>query len=100
MEQYFMVRGASGKKKKNAMIEIYGRPKCGYCDKSIKLAEQYNLKYEYKNAEDLNVYSELLEKIGSVPTVPQIVWNNKHIGGYESFYTEIENTREYGQDGF
>jgi len=82
------------------MIEIYGKPKCGYCDKAVSLAKQYNLKYEYKNAEDLDVYSELLEKIGSVPTVPQIFWYGKHLGGYESFLESIENTREYGQNGF
>jgi len=82
------------------MIEIYGKSNCGYCNKSVELAEQYNLEYEYKNAEDLNVYSELLEKIGSVPTVPQIFWNGNHIGGYESLIIEIENTREYGQNEF
>ncbi len=86
-----------GKKK---MIEIYGKSNCGYCDKSVNLAKKYKLKYEYKDATDLDTYSELLEKIGTVPTVPQIFWNGNHIGGYESFVTEIENTREYGQDGF
>lgn len=82
------------------MIEIYGTSRCDYCKKAVALAESYKLKYEYKDAEDLDIYEQLLGKIGSVPTVPQIFWNDKHIGGYESFYTEIENTREYGQDGF
>jgi glutaredoxin len=82
------------------MIEIYGTSRCGYCKKAVTIAEKYNLKYEYKDAEDLDIYESLLNKIGTVPAVPQIFWNDKHIGGYESFVTEIENTREYGQDGF
>lgn len=82
------------------MIEIYGTSRCGFCKKAVALAESYELNYEYKDTEDLEIYEQLLEKIGSVPTVPQIFWNNKHIGGYESFHKEIENTREYGQDGF
>ncbi len=97
MGQFFMGHIVSGKKK---MIEIYGKPKCGYCDKSVDLAQKYNLRYEYKDATDLDIYTELLEKIGSVPTVPQIFWNGNHVGGYENFVVEVENTREYGQDGF
>ena len=82
------------------VIEIYGKNNCSYCDKSVALVKTYNLKYEYKDATDLDIYSELLEKIGSVPTVPQIFWNGNHIGGYERLVVEIESTREYGQDGF
>ena len=82
------------------MIEIYGKNNCGYCDKSVALVKKYNFNYQYKDATDLDIYSELLEKIGSVPTVPQIFWNGNHIGGYESLVVEIENTREYGQDRF
>ena len=97
MLQLLMVHGVYGIM---VMIEIYGTSRCDYCKKAVALAESYKLKYEYKDAEDLDIYEQLLGKIGSVPTVPQIFWNDKHIGGYESFYTEIENTREYGQDGF
>lgn len=93
----FMARTVSGRK---AMIEIYGKPNCGFCDMSVEIAERYNLEYEYKDATDLEIYSQLLEKIGSVPSVPQIFWNSNHIGGYESFVAEIENTREFGQGGF
>ena len=97
MLQLLMVHGVYGIM---VMIEIYGTSRCGYCKKAVALAESYKLKYEYKDAEDLDIYEQLLSKIGSVPTVPQIFWNDKHIGGYESFSLEIENTREYGQDGF
>ena len=97
MLQLLMVHGVYGIM---VMIEIYGTSRCNYCKKAVALAESYKLKYEYKDAEDLDIYEQLLGKIGSVPTVPQIFWNDKHIGGYESFSLEIENTREYGQDGF
>jgi len=31
-------------------------------------------------------------------TVPQIFWHQKHIGGYQEFAAEIENTRNFGQE--
>jgi hypothetical protein len=33
-------------------------------------------------------------------TVPQIWWHDNYIGGYNEFATEIENTRNFGQDSF
>jgi glutaredoxin len=33
-------------------------------------------------------------------TIPQIWWHGIHIGGYDNFAREVENTRSFGQDKF
>jgi glutaredoxin len=48
---------------------------------------------------DIDHYKEQLKSIlPDVKTVPQIWWHGKHIGGYEDFASEIENTRSFGQE--
>lgn len=83
------------------MITIYGHARCGWCTKAKKLAEQYNLKYEWKDTDDAETLSNLKKALPTVRTVPQIWWDDRYIGGYESFATEVENTvGNYGQDKF
>lgn len=80
------------------MIEIYGTPTCGFCLRAKKLAERYQLPYEYKDISSIEANRvELNERYGSEPrTVPQIYWNDKYIGGYNELAEEIQNTRNYG----
>lgn len=80
------------------MIEIYGNTNCVWCDRAKALCEQYNLGYNYKMIQDDGVLEELQERVGSVRTVPQIFWHGKHVGGYTELASEIENTREFGQE--
>lgn len=83
------------------MITIYGHERCGWCYKAKKLAEQYNLKYEWKDTDDDEVLNDLKKQLPSIKTVPQIWWDGRYIGGYESLATEVENTiGNYGQDRF
>jgi glutaredoxin len=43
----------------------------------------------------------LCEAQGFKPkTVPQVFWNGNHIGGFEEFAQEIENTRNFGDGPF
>lgn len=79
------------------MITIYGTEICSYCIRSKKLAEQYNLKYEWKDADENE--AELKERIGQYETIPQIFWHDRHIGGYTEFVSEIENTSGGYGDG-
>lgn len=88
-------------KKGKKMITIYGNNVCGYCRKAKNLAEMYNLKYEWKDTDDSETLNELKTSLPGVRTIPQIWWNGAHIGGYEDFAREIENTiGNYGQENF
>ena len=80
------------------MIKIYGNDMCKWCLKAKQLAEDYKLDHEWI---DLDIDSNLNDfKIlfPSMVTIPQITWDGRHIGGYENFAEEIENTiSSYGQ---
>lgn len=82
------------------MIVIYGHERCIWCKKAKKLAEQYELPFEYRDTDKDENINQLKIDLPEARSVPQIWWNGKHIGGYEDFATEIENTRNFGQDRF
>lgn len=83
------------------MITIYGHQRCGWCKKAKALAERYNLKYEWLDTDNPEILSQLKNAVPNAKTVPQIFWGDRHVGGYDSFASEIENTLgNYGQDHF
>lgn len=83
------------------MITIYGHQRCGWCKKAKALAEQYELKYEWLDTDDQEILNALKTALPTARTVPQIWWGDKHIGGYENFAAEVENTLgNYGQGTF
>lgn len=72
------------------MVIIYGTDNCPYCKYAVAMAQSYNLKYEYRNAHDWR--ETFQEQFPNARTVPQIVWDDRHIGGYTEFAEEVENT--------
>ena len=80
------------------MITIYAKNNCKWCTAAKELAESRNLTYDYRNVDnDFQFMLELSSLKPDVKTLPQIWWDNKHIGGYTDFATEIENTiGDYG----
>jgi glutaredoxin len=83
------------------MITIYGHQRCVWCTKAKQLAEQYQLSYDWKDTDVMENLNDLKQKFPNVKTVPQVWWDERHIGGYEQFSSEIENTLgNYGQDKF
>lgn len=82
------------------MITIYGAPWCSWCMKAKKLAEDYQLDYEWRNVDNDHYKEQLKILLPSVKTIPQIWWHGNHVGGYEDFAREIEETRNFGQDKF
>ena len=65
-------------------IVIYSKPNCIYCDKSKALVKGLGLTYEEKMfGKDFKTPDELFEAVGKqVRTMPQIIIDDKHIGGY------------------
>ena len=76
------------------MIEIYGTDSCVFCNKAKELLETYNKEYTYIDVtETEDITAAFFKKFPNVRTVPQIVWEGKHIGGY----TELsEWLKDYG----
>ncbi|MFA7408398.1 MAG: glutaredoxin [Anaerolineaceae bacterium] len=79
-------------------ITIYGHARCVWCKKAVALAEQYNLAVDYRDTDKEGVLEELKSKLPNAKTVPQVFWDDRHIGGYSDLATEIESTiGNYGQ---
>ena len=64
-------------------IIVYSKPSCVYCDKAKSLLKRLGYEYEEKVVtKDLSL-EQLFEALGKqVRTIPQIVIDEKHIGGY------------------
>jgi glutaredoxin len=80
------------------MITIYAKNNCKWCALAKELVESRNLPYQYLNTEeDVNHILSLMELKPDTKTLPQIWWDDRYIGGYTDFATEIENTiGDYG----
>lgn len=79
-------------------VHIIGQPGCIFCEKAVKLAEDYKLKYLYVDITKFPEAKQYLKDKG-YKTVPQIWHAGKHIGGYTEFASYVEATiGGYGQD--
>ena len=76
------------------MFEIYGTTDCTYCDRAKILLAMKEKEYTFIDvAENDDITAAFFKKFPNVRTVPQIVWEGKHIGGY----TELsEWLKDYG----
>ena len=74
------------------MITVYSKPQCPYCDKAKHLLTSLGLQYEEKVVtKDLSI-DELFKVLGKqVKTIPQIVMNDTHIGGYNELKEHFIN---------
>ena len=65
------------------MYEIYGTTNCTFCDKAKQLLTQHDKDYTFIDvAEDEDITAAFFKRFPGVRTVPQIVVDDEHIGGY------------------
>lgn len=73
-------------------VTVYTKDLCGYCDAAKSLLRKMNVRFdEAKIGTDIT-REELLEIAPNARTAPQIVINNKVVGGYDDLVEYIENT--------
>ena len=64
-------------------IIIYSKPSCVFCDKAKALLTRLGYEYTEKVVSKDISLPDLFEELGKqVRTIPQIVIDKKHIGGY------------------
>ena len=65
-------------------IVIYSKPNCVFCEKSKSMVKNLGFEYEEKMfGKDFMTPDELFEAVGKqLRTMPQIIIDDKHIGGY------------------
>ena len=65
-------------------ITIYTGPLCNYCDAAKRLLARNNAPYKEINiAETIGAMDEMIKKANGKRTIPQIFFDDKHIGGYD-----------------
>jgi ribonucleoside-diphosphate reductase alpha chain len=74
------------------MFIVYGKPNCPFCSKAIDLLVKNKLKMVYidiSTQENAHIVKEFKDQ--SIFTVPQVYFNDRHIGGYSELATYMES---------
>lgn len=72
------------------MIELYGKPHCGYCVQAAQLLEESGLEFKkYIIDEDIS-REEFVSKFPDVRTVPLVYVDGERLGGFQSLKEYIE----------
>jgi len=65
-------------------ITIYTGPVCNYCDAAKRLLKRNNVSFSEINIAEVDgALDEMLKKANGKRTIPQIFFDDQHIGGYE-----------------
>ena len=64
-------------------IKIYTGPICNFCEAAKRLFSRNNLKYQEIDISTKDEFrDEMIKKANGKKTIPQIFFNDHHIGGY------------------
>jgi glutaredoxin 3 len=74
-------------------IIMYTGPMCGFCDAAKRLLQRNNLSFnEIDISSKEGLMEEMIKKAKGKRTIPQIFFNEYHVGGYQELRTlEKEN---------
>ena len=65
-------------------ITIYTGPLCNYCEAAKKLFKRNNITYKEINIANVDgAMDEMIKKAKGKRTIPQIFFDDQHIGGYD-----------------
>ena len=65
-------------------ITIYTGPLCNYCEAAKKLFKRNNITYKEINIANVDgAMDEMNKKANGKRTIPQIFFDDQHIGGYD-----------------
>ena len=65
-------------------IIMYTGPMCGFCDAAKRLLQRNNLSFnEIDISSNEGLMEEMIKKAKGKRTIPQIFFNEYHVGGYQ-----------------
>ena len=65
-------------------ITMYSGPMCAFCDAAKRLLLRNNLEFhEIDVSTKYELRDEMIKKSNGRRTIPQIFFDNKHVGGYQ-----------------
>ena len=63
---------------------MYSGPMCNFCEAAKRLLDRNNLKYEVIDISSGDgIRDEMIKKSNGKRTIPQIFFNDYHVGGYQ-----------------
>ena len=66
------------------VVTIYTGPFCNYCDAAKRLLNRNNATYNEINIATVDgAMDEMIKKANGKGTIPQIFFDDQHIGGYD-----------------
>ena len=66
------------------IITIYTGPMCNYCEAAKRLLKRNNFSFNEINIATVDgAMDEMIKKANGKRTIPQIFFDNQHIGGYD-----------------
>ena len=77
---------------------MYSGPMCAFCEAAKRLLVRNNLEFkEIDISSKEGLRDEMIQKANGKRTIPQIFFNNEHIGGYQELRAlekngELENS--------
>tara|TARA_B100000029_G_scaffold476892_1_gene521396 strand:+ start:419 stop:673 length:255 start_codon:yes stop_codon:yes gene_type:complete len=75
-------------------ITVYSGPFCNFCEAAKRLLERNNLTFkEIDISKEDGLRNEMIKKANGKRTVPQIFFNDYHVGGYAEL-RELEKKGE------
>ena len=65
-------------------ILMYSGPMCNFCEAAKRLLDRNNLEYEVIDISNGDgIRDEMIKKSNGKRTIPQIFFNDHHVGGYQ-----------------
>ena len=75
-------------------ITIYTGPLCNYCEAAKRLLARNNVTYKEINVATVDgAMDEMIKKANGKKTIPQIFFDDQHIGGYDEIRTLEKNNK-------
>ena len=71
---------------------VWSKYHCPHCDQAKDLLRSRNIVFEERKIGDGWTREELLEAIPTARSVPQVILNNQHIGGFTELREYLETT--------
>jgi len=66
------------------LVTIYSGPLCNFCNAAKKLLTRNNVEYKEINIASVEgAMDEMIKKANGKRTIPQIFFDDQHIGGYD-----------------
>ena len=66
------------------LVTIYTGPLCNFCDAAKRLLARNNVEYKEINIATVDgAMDEMISKANGKKTIPQIFFDDQHIGGYD-----------------